>query len=465
MDIENKYDLAVIGAGPGGYVAAIRAAQLGKKVIIIEKDKPGGVCLNIGCIPSKSLIDQASKVDIIPDLKKMGFKIDESEFSYEKIFKTSRKAALKLSKGVEFLLKKNNITYINDTAILNTKNSIKISNDKIINAENIIIATGSHPTEIPNFKFDQNLIMSSTEALMLEKLPKRIAIIGSGAIGIEFAYIYSSLNVEVHIIELMDQLLPTEDEDVVEVLNTMFKRKKIKTYISSQASIKEIKNKEVVTIEITNRENEKITIEVDKILVAVGRTPNTTNIGLENIGIKLDKKFIPVNDYYQTEVSGVFAIGDVIDSPQLAHVASKEGEIVAEHIAGINTEKEIDYNLIPFAVYSEPQVASFGKKEKQLIKEGIEYKKSIFPYRGCGKAVAVEKSDGFVKIISDVKTKEIISATIIGHEATELLHEILLAKKSELLPEDIATMIHAHPTLSESVMEVMRGVDDWTIHM
>ncbi len=460
---ENSYDLIVIGAGPGGYVAAIRASQLGLRTAVIEKDNPGGVCLNWGCIPSKSLISQAQKYTYIKDLKNMGLKIDESGFDYSKVQKKSRVAATKLSKGVEFLLRKNEIDLIAGTAGISGKNEITVNGDKIYTAKNILIATGSRPRVIKGFEFDEENILSSTGALDMKALPKSILILGAGAIGVEFAYLLSSFGVEVHLVEMMDQILPIEDAETADVVAKSFKRSKIRIYTSTVAESFE-QNGERLTVHL-KQGDDRSAVDVDKILVAVGRTPNSENLGLEELGIATEKGFIKVGDFYQTSAAGIFAIGDVIATPLLAHVASKEGEIAVEFMAGHKPEMKIDPLLIPGATYCEPQVASFGLTEKKAVELGVKFEKYVFPYRGAGKSVAVEESEGLVKIIYNPDTKEILGAHIAGKDATELIHEILLAKKAELLPEDIAATIHAHPTLAEAVMEAARGVEGWAIHV
>jgi dihydrolipoamide dehydrogenase len=457
-----KYDLIVIGAGPGGYVAAIRATQLGLKTAVVEKDAPGGVCLNWGCIPSKSLIRQAQKYSYIGDLKKMGVQIDITDFNYANVHKKSRIAAAKLSKGVEYLLKKNEIELIKGTAEIGDIHTVVIDNDKYITAKNILIATGSRSKDIKGFEFDEIDILSSTGALSLEQLPASILILGAGAIGVEFAYVLNSFGVEVHLVEMMDQILPLEDTETVEVVAKSFRRKKIKMYTSTLAERYE-KDNDRYTVFLKQDGNES-KVTVDKILVVVGRIPNSENLGLEKLGIERERGFIKIGDCYQTAVPSIYAIGDVIDSPLLAHVASKEGEIAAEYMAGCSPETKIDPMLIPGATYCEPQVASFGLTEKKAAEQGISYNKYVFPYRGAGKSVAVDESDGLVKIIYNSETKEILGAHIVGKDATELIHEILLAKKSNLLPKDIAETIHAHPTLAEAVMEAARGVEGWAIH-
>lgn len=456
------FDLAIIGAGPGGYVSAIRASQLGIKTIIFEKDKPGGVCLNIGCIPSKSLISQAEKYRNMLEFIDKGVKMDLTSFDYKKVFHESRKASETLSNGVKYLLEKNNITYINSQAKITDKNTIKYEN-KSITAKNIIIATGSRPRELKGFEFDEEKILSSTGILMQEKLPKSILIIGSGAIGMEFAYVMKSFGVDVTIAEMLDNILPLEDEDTAKILKDAFKKDGIKILNSTIAKSYE-NYEDLLKVKLENIKDNSISeIKVEKILVAVGRIPIIDDLGLENTKIKIEKGFIKVNDYYQTDESNIYAIGDVVKTPQLAHVASKEGEIAVEHIKG--QKNKLNLNAIPSAVYCEPEIASFGYTEKALKENDKKYEKAYFPYYGAGKTVAIGKSDGIIKILYEPQTHEILGAHIAGYNATEIIHEILLAKSSELLPEDIANMIHAHPTISEAVMESMRAVEGWAIHI
>ena len=458
------YDLIVLGAGPGGYVSAIRATQLGLKVAVVERDKPGGVCLNVGCIPSKALIDQARIFHEADMLAAMGVRVDKSGLDYKRVFRKSRAAANQLSKGVQFLLKKNKIDYIEGSATFESAHTISINSQRTISGNNILIATGSRPAEIGGFEFDETQVISSTGALMLEALPKRIVILGAGAIGVEFSYIFSSFGVEVTLVEMLPRILPQEDSEASELVAKAFAKQGVKIKTSTKVLSCE-KNNVALEITLEGPDGTRETVEADKLLVAVGRTPNSDGLGLEKIGVQLEKGCVKVGDYYETAVSGVYAIGDLIKSPLLAHVASKEGEIAVEHMAGHETVTRIDPDIIPFATYCEPQVASFGRNEQVLKNSGAVYEKAVFPYRGIGKAVAVEKSDGFVKILFDPTTKEILGCNITGSEATELIHEILLAKKAELTLEDIATMIHAHPSLSEGVMEAARAAEGWAIHI
>jgi dihydrolipoamide dehydrogenase len=463
MAVIYDYDLVVIGSGPGGYVAAIRAAQLKQKVAIIEKEKIGGVCLNIGCIPSKALINQAETYKSTTALESMGIKVDTSGFDYSKVFAASRKAADSLSKGVAFLMKKNGITVISGTGVLESAHEVSVDGTRV-SAKAIILATGSRPREIPGFEFDENIVLSSTGGLMLQQLPKKLLILGGGAIGVEFAHIMNAFGVEVHLVEMMDRILPIEDSEISEMLRKSFQRRGVQVYTSTKA-LSLVKKDHSATATLMGADNLQFTLDIDKVLCVVGRVPNTSNIGLEKIGITTEKGFILTGDYCETSVKGIYAIGDIVPTPLLAHVASKEGEIAAEHIAGHETTKRIDKNAIPGAVYCEPQVASFGLTEAEALKKNIKCKSFSFPYKGVGKSVAIGKSEGIVKIVAEETTHEILGAHIIGTDATEIIHEILLAKKSELLPQDIATMIHAHPTISEGVMEAARAVEGWAIHV
>ncbi|MFP4153095.1 MAG: dihydrolipoyl dehydrogenase [Alkalispirochaeta sp.] len=460
---EYDYDLLVIGTGPGGYVSAIRASQLGMKAAVIEKEAPGGVCLNWGCIPSKALIHQAEIARYADDLVKMGASVDMSGVDYGKVHKKSRDAASKLSKGVQALLKKNKVEYIEGTGEFVSAHEVSIDGKKTVSAKNVLIATGSRSREIPGFEFDGKKVLSSRDILGITTLPKKLVILGAGAIGMEFAYVMSSFGVEVTVVEMLDQLLPLEDADAVDVIAKAFKRYGVTTMTGTKAKSLD-KSGKGIKLTVEDASGTESEIAADMILVAVGRSPNSEGIGLEKIGVGTERGFVTVGDYYQTSVPGVYAIGDVIASPLLAHVASKEGEIAVEHMAGRAPERKIDPSLIPSAVYCEPEIGSFGLTEKKAKEQGVDYEAVTFPYRGAGKSVAVEKSEGLVKIIVAKETREILGAHVVGYNATELVHELLLARAAELLPEDIATMIHAHPTLSEAVMEGARAVEGWAIH-
>jgi len=461
---EYEYDLVVVGAGPGGYVSAIRASQLGLKTAVIEKEAPGGVCLNWGCIPSKALIHQAEMMHSLADLEKIGVSADLSGLDYAKVHEKSRAAATKLSKGVQSLLKKNKIDYIEGTATFSGPHEVSVDGGKTVTGRNILIATGSRPREIPAFPFDHKKVMSSRDMLSLTTLPKSLLILGAGAIGMEFAYVMNAFGVDVTVVEMLDQILPLEDAEVVDVVAKAFKRYGITTKTGTTAKSLSTKGKGV-KLTVADASGKEEDLSADVLLVAVGRAPNTEEIGLETVGVRTERGFIEVGDYYQTGVESIYAIGDVTSSPLLAHVASKEGEIAVERMAGHSPEPRIEADLIPSAVYCEPQVGSFGLNERTAKERGVAYETAVFPYRGAGKSVAVEKSEGIVKILYAPDTHEILGGHAVGANATEIIHEILLAKRAELLPEDIATMIHAHPTLSEAVMESARVAEGWAIHI
>ncbi len=463
MAKEYKYDIAVVGAGPAGYVAAIRAAQLGLSATVIEKDRVGGVCLNWGCIPSKAIIHQAGIFSRTEELRGMGVAVDPSGFDYESVYKKSRAAADRLSKGVSYLLKKNNVPVLKGYAAIKDGNTLLINDKQELTARNIILATGSSPRELPAFKFDEKLILSSYGMLNLKKLPQKITILGGGAIGLEFAYILCAFGSEVTIVEMLDRLLPVTDREISNALLQDFKRKKIKTHLSARATgYKKAGNGIELLFEEGGKES---SVTSDVLLVAVGRAPNSKNIGLEEAGIQIVKGFIGSGDHYRTNLKSVFAVGDVINTPLLAHLASKEGEVAVEAIKGLPVGPRVKSGEIPYGVYCEPQVAGFGLTEDEVKESGTDYQKAVFPYRAAGKAVATGDIYGMVKLLFNPKSKEILGAHIFGADATEIIHELLLAKKAELLPEDIATMIHAHPTMSETLMETARMAEGWAIHI
>lgn len=465
MAQDKQYDVLVIGAGPGGYVAAIRAAQLGLTSAVIEKDKPGGVCLNVGCIPSKALIHQAAVFKAADGLADMGIKVDTTGFNYKKVFDKSRKAATQLSRGIAHLLKKNKIDLVKGEAVRLSRGEVELADGSVLKGKNLLIATGSRPREIPGFPIDEKTILSSTGAIMLEKLPKSMLILGAGAIGVEFAHILNSFGVEIHLVEMLDQILPIEDKESVDVLSKSFKKRGIKIYTSTKALSQEKKD-DLHRVKLETPDGKETDVDVEMILVSVGRIPNTDNLKLEDAGVSLDDAgFIKVGDYLKTDVEGIYAIGDVVRTPLLAHVASSEGEIAVEHMAGRNTKKGVDLSAVPSVTYCEPQVASFGYTEQKLKDEEISYKKLSFPFVGVGKAVASGQAEGMVKILIDEETEELLGGHIVGAEATELIHEILLAKSSELLPADVIHMMHAHPTLSEGIVEAMRGAIEGPIHI
>lgn len=467
--MEKIYDVAVVGAGPGGYVAAIRAAQLGLSACVIEKDTPGGVCLNWGCIPSKSLIHHAAEFQALADMEALGVRIDRSGFNYAEVHTRSRLAAKTLANGVSALLRKNKVEVVKATASIAGRGKISLtregrSNEQIL-AKNIIVATGSRPLSLPAFAFDEKLVLSSSGLLAMTELPRTLIVLGAGAIGCEFAFVMNAFGVKVTLVELGEHILPSEDFEVAHVLDASFRNAGINVYTKTRAiRWKPADGGVVIDVEIDGKIE---SLKADKLLAAFGRAPNTNGIGLESVGVKKDARgCLITGDYGETSVPGIFAIGDVTASPALAHVASREAEITIEHIAGRRARNaQIDAALVPSAVYCEPQIAGFGLREDHAKKQGIAFKKSIFPFRGTGKSVAVGKIEGFVKILADPVTGELLGGHIVGHNATELIHELLLAKASELISEDVANMVHAHPTLSEAIYEAARGIHDKPIHI
>ncbi len=457
------YDVIIIGAGPGGYVAGIRARQLGLKACVIEKHKPGGVCLNVGCITTKNLIHQAEAFFSQHYLTEMGIAFDTRNFDFKKVSEKAKAAVEKLVSGVTYLLKKNQVDYIEGTATITSPGSVLLDGQKELHGRHIIIATGSRPAQLPGFEFDEKQVLSSTGILNQETLPKSLIILGAGAIGCEFAYIMNAFGVDVTMVEMLDQILPFEDAEMASLVANSLLMQGIKIHTGSKAL--ELKKRSgSVNIKVQSGDGAVRELKAEKALCVFGRTANTDNIGLENIGIETDKGRIPTGDFYQTKVKGVFAVGDVLLSPQLAHLASKEGEIAVEHIAGLDPEPVVAKDEIVSAIYCEPQIAGFGLRENQAAENNIPFKIASFPYAGLGKAVAIGKAEGRVKILYDPQTKELLGAHIVGRSATELIHELLLAKTTELLPEDISGMVHAHPTFSEAIMEGMRAVDGAAIH-
>jgi dihydrolipoamide dehydrogenase len=456
MPPEEKFDVVVIGSGPGGYVAALRCAQSGKSVAIVERDRLGGVCLNMGCIPSKSLIRHASLFRNRTVLESLGVAIDLAQFDYSRVFAASRKAADTLSRGVAWLMKKHGITVIAGRGAIGSDRTVVIDGTREIGAANIVIATGSRPRELPGFRFDEKAILSSEGALMLDTLPKKIIVLGGGAIGAEMSFIMNAFGVEVHLVEMMSRLLPLEDAEISETVRRSFVKHGIAVYTAARA-IGMDRDAAGVALTLEDIGGNRALLTADKMLLSVGRAANTEDIGLDRIGIVPEKGFIGVGDYGETSCRGVYAIGDVVATPQLAHVASREGEIAAAHIAGSPlAASRIDPLEIPSAVYCEPEVASFGLTKERAAERGIACSASTFQFRASGKAVASGEIDGFVKIVHDPAGEEIFGAHIVGAHATELIHELLLAKTRRLPLAAIAGMIHAHPTMAEGVMEAAR---------
>lgn len=461
---DREYQLAVIGAGPGGYVAAIRARQLGLRVAVIERDRPGGVCLNMGCIPSKSLLHQAERYRNAARLEELGVKVDRSGFDYELVHRKSRAAADTLLKGVEFLFRKNQVELIKDQASLTDVHEVSLAGGRTIAADNIIIATGSRPACLPGLDTDERSVMTSNGALMMTDLPGKLVIVGAGPVGVEFAHIFHSFGVEVLLVEMLEHILPQTDQEVALFLARLLKKTGIRISASARA-VSLQKNEGGLQVELEDAGGNRALERCDRLLVCAGRVPNTEGLGLEKLGIATRRGFIETGDHYQTSVPGIYAVGDVVEgTPLLAHTASRQGEMAVEHIAGLEGEPRLDPMLVPHAVYCEPEVAGFGYTEKAAREEGIDFAKAVFPYRGAGKSVAAEAGEGMVKVLHD-RAGRILGAHICGHAATELIHEILLARKHGLSTRQVAEVIHAHPTLSEAVMESMRAAEGRAIHM
>jgi dihydrolipoamide dehydrogenase len=465
----NQYDIAVLGGGPGGYVAAIRAAQLGFKTAVIDKDRLGGICLNWGCIPTKSLLKNAEIYDMMKNHSgDFGIKIDGLQFDFSRIISRSREISDRITKNVEILVKKNKIERIKAFGKLKSKNEVELFDENgkstgSITFNNIIIATGARPRILPSIPVDKKMIITSTEALILSELPKEMIIVGAGAIGIEFAYFYSVLGTKVTVIEMMDRILPIEDKEISDTLAKSFRKRGIDIFTKSTVEKAVVQgNKVKVTV---NANGEQKEISADKVLSAIGVTGNVEGFGLEDLGIELFKNHIKVNkSTYETNIKGIFAIGDVIGPPWLAHVASAEGIHCVEKIKGLNPP-DINYDIIPGCTYCQPQVASVGLTEEKAKEEGYEVKIGRFPFMASGKAFAIGEREGFVKVIFDAKYGEILGAHIIGSEATELIAEYTLAKSLEATGESVIKTIHAHPTLSESLMEAAANAYGEAIHI
>ena len=465
----NQYDIAVLGGGPGGYVAAIRSAQLGFKTAVIDKDKLGGICLNWGCIPTKSLLKNAEIYDLMKNHSSdFGISVKGLEFDFNMIIKRSRDISDRITKNVELLVKKNKIDRFKGYGKLSSNNQIDIFNDSgnksySITADKIIIATGAKPKLIPSIPVDKKKIITSTEAMILPELPKEMIIIGAGAIGVEFAYFYSVLGTKVTIIEMLDTILPIEDREVSDTLAKSFKKRGIEIYTKSSVENAVLSGNNV-SVSITSDGQKKV-LSADVVLNAIGVTGNVEGFGLEELGVELFKNHIKVNkSTYETNVKGIYAIGDVIGPPWLAHVASHEGIHCIEKIKGLHIT-DIDYNNIPGCTFCQPQVASIGLTEAKAKEAGYDIKVGKFPFMASGKAFAIGEREGFVKFIFDAKYGEILGVHIIGSDAAEMIAEAGLAKSLEATGESIIKTVHAHPTLAESIMEAAAQAYGEAIHI
>ena len=453
-----KFDLVIIGAGPGGYVAAIYGAQNGLKTAIIEKgDRLGGTCLNIGCIPTKAYIETAKYLRKIKFMKELGIEVKGFSFDFKKASKRKDRIVNKLTKGVEFLMEKNNIEVIKGTASFIDNTTLKV-NDEEVEFDNCIIATGSKPAELPHIHFDGDFVISSTEALSLESLPKSMAIIGGGVIGVEFASIMSAFGVEITILELMPQLIPGMDKEAAEILKSELKKQKVK--VLTEAKVLSAKNGKV-EYELNGEKKE---IEVEKVLLAVGRKPFTTGLNLHNTGIVLEKGHIRVNQNLETDVKGIYAIGDVIDTPKLAHLASREGIKAVNNILGVEDKKDI-YLSCPGVVYSYPEAAFVGMSIEDAKEKGIEAEEVKFPLTANGKAYIEGVKSGFVKVVYRKDNEKLLGVHIIGGNASELISECAVAISKGMNVEELSRVIHPHPTVSESLMEAFHMAAGYPIHI
>tara|TARA_Y100001970_G_C14204803_1_gene843319 strand:+ start:462 stop:1868 length:1407 start_codon:yes stop_codon:yes gene_type:complete len=466
---ENNFDLSVIGGGPGGYHAAIRAAQLGLKTALIEKDDGsgyaglGGVCLNWGCIPSKSLLKNAELVNQIKDSEKWGISFDKVSFDFGKAINRSREVSKQLTQGIEYLVKKNKITLFKDKGILESGGSIKLEKaGESINSKNVIIATGARPRNLPNLEIDGERIISSREALEMKNLPESIGIIGAGAIGVEFAYLFNAYGVDVKIFEAQDHLVPNEDKAISSELEKIFSGKGITFELNSVVSKTDLSS-EKISVEYDSS-GEKKSYSCDKLLVAVGVQSNVDGIGLENVGVDIDNNFIKVDEYMKTSNPNIYAVGDVTGKLMLAHVAFSQGVIAAETIAGHDTNP-INYVDMPRCTYCQPQIASLGLTEDQAKEKGHSVKISQFPFKAVGKAISIGDSEGFVKLVADGDSGELLGAHMIGPEVTEMIAELGLLKYLEGTDVEVAELTHAHPTLSEAVKEAALSLGDGAIHI
>lgn len=460
------FDLLVLGSGPGGYVAAIRASQLGMKVGIVERESLGGICLNWGCIPTKALLKSANVFEYINHAEDYGIKVGSSKVEFNDMIKRSRGVADGMSKGVQFLMKKNKIEVIMGSGKVLPGKKIEVTDadgkKKTVSAKNIIIATGGRSRELPNLPQDGKKIIGYRQAMNLDKQPKKMVVVGSGAIGVEFAYFYNSIGTEVTIVEYMPNIVPVEDEEVSKQLERTFKKSGIKIMTNAEVTSVDTSGKECVVNVKTKKGEEKLNADV--VLSAVGVVANIENIGLEDVGIATDKGKIMVNDYYETNIPGYFAIGDCVPGQALAHVASAEGITCVEKIAGHHPEP-IDYNNIPGCTYCSPEIASVGYTEKAAKDAGYDIKVGKFPFSASGKASAAGHKDGFVKLIFDAKYGELLGGHMIGANVTEMIAEIVAVRKLETTGEELIKTVHPHPTMSEAVMEAAAAAYDEVIHL
>ncbi len=468
MAEQKLFDVAIMGAGPGGYVAAIRAAQLGLSVAIIEKDtRLGGTCLLRGCIPTKVLLHDAGLLQKIRRAAKYGFNTSDADVDFSKIQKRKNDIVAKLTKGVEYLMKKNKVSSFKGTASVDGPGRISVQGGEAaveVRAKNIIVATGSEPKSLPGYDIDGQFVITNNEALDLEAIPKSMVIVGAGAVGVEFASIYASFGAKVTLLEALPHIVPLEDEDVSKELARWMKKQGIDVFPGARLeSAKTVKGGVEVTFRTAKDEEKRV--KVQKLLMATGRAPNTSGIGLDKVGVQADERgFVQVNEFMETGARNVYAIGDIVPTPWLAHVASAEGIVAVEHIAG-KDPVPLRYNQIPSCTYCEPQVASVGLTEKAAREAGHAVKVGKFPFAALGKAMIEDATEGFVKVVADERYGEVLGVHMVGNGVTELISEGVAAMGLEATAEDLIHTVHPHPTLSEAVHEAVEGVYGVTIHL
>ena len=466
---EKSYDLIVIGSGPGGYVAAIRAAQLNMKVAVVERAELGGICLNWGCIPTKALLKSAQVFEYIKHAKDYGISVKDAEVDFESIVKRSRSTASKMSKGIQFLFRKNKIDTLVGHGKLAGKGKVEVKGEdgkaQTYSAKHIILATGGRSRELPNIPIDGEKIIGYRQAMVLEKQPKKMVVIGSGAIGSEFAYFYNTIGTEVTIVEYLPNIIPLEDEEVSKQLEKIYKKNGIKVLTNSEVTSVDTKGKGC-KVNIKSKDGKETSLDCDVVLSAVGIATNLQNVGIEESGVKLNerKTQVEVDEFYRTNVEGVYAIGDIVKGPALAHVASAEGIICVENIAGEKPEP-LNYNNLPGCTYCWPEVASVGYTEKAAKEAGYDIRVGKFPFSASGKASAAGANEGFVKVIFDKKYGEWLGAHMIGANVTEMIAEVVTARKLETTGHEIIKSVHPHPTMSEAVMEAAAAAYEEVIHL
>lgn len=463
---EKSFDLIVVGSGPGGYVAAIRASQLGMNVGVVEMAELGGVCLNWGCIPTKALLKSAQVFEYVQHAQDYGINIEGASVDFDGMIKRSRGVADGMSKGIQFLFRKNKIEHLQGRGVLKGKGVVAVTDGEgatnEYEAKHIILATGARSRELPALPIDNEKIIGYRKAMVMDKQPKKMVVVGSGAIGVEFAYFYASIGTEVTIVEFMDRIVPVEDSDVSRELAKRYKKMGINVMTKSEVTGVDTSGDGCVVSVKTKKGEEKI--ECDVVLSAVGVVSNLENLGLEDVGVATDRGKVLVDDYYRTNIEGVYAIGDIVKGPALAHVASAEGILCVEKIAGQHVEP-INYNNIPGCTYCSPEIASVGYTEAQAKEEGYEVKVGKFPFTASGKAKAAGASEGFVKVIFDAKYGEWLGAHMVGANVTEMIAEVVAARKLETTGHEIIKAIHPHPTMSEAVMEAAAAAYDEVIHL